>query len=207
MDRNGPRIAGITDILDGYRARKLNVTSAFGRIVDPFVDKVLVVGAFAMLAGPNFAGPIQPLAVSQGLLSHLLPPHRVDDPLAIVHTDDRVDSGRVLEDPFSVAIDQTPGDDDSLRPPRRLMRQRLADHAQRFFPRRPEEPAGVHHDHVGVFHRRADHELPPRQQAKHLLGVHEVLGTAQGNQGDFGLLAIGHGDHDTPPGGNRKDSP
>ncbi|MCY2931833.1 MAG: CDP-alcohol phosphatidyltransferase family protein [Planctomycetota bacterium] len=50
-------IAGITDILDGYLARKLNVTSAFGRIVDPFVDKVLVVGAFAMLAGPNFAGP------------------------------------------------------------------------------------------------------------------------------------------------------
>ncbi|MCY2926899.1 MAG: CDP-alcohol phosphatidyltransferase family protein [Planctomycetota bacterium] len=48
-------IAGITDILDGYLARKLNITSAFGRIVDPFVDKVLVVGAFAMLAGPNFA--------------------------------------------------------------------------------------------------------------------------------------------------------
>jgi phosphatidylglycerophosphate synthase len=47
-------IAGITDILDGYLARKLNITSAFGRIVDPFVDKVLVVGAFAMLAGPNF---------------------------------------------------------------------------------------------------------------------------------------------------------
>ncbi len=47
-------VAGITDILDGYLARKLNLTSAFGRIVDPFVDKVLVVGAFAMLAGANF---------------------------------------------------------------------------------------------------------------------------------------------------------
>ena len=43
-------VAGMTDVLDGYLARKMNVTSAFGRLVDPFVDKVLVVGAFAMLA-------------------------------------------------------------------------------------------------------------------------------------------------------------
>ena len=50
-------IAGITDVLDGYLARKLNLTSAFGRIVDPFVDKVLVVGAFVMLTGSNFAFP------------------------------------------------------------------------------------------------------------------------------------------------------
>jgi len=48
-------IAAITDVLDGYLARKMQATSAFGRIVDPFVDKVLVVGAFAMLAGANFA--------------------------------------------------------------------------------------------------------------------------------------------------------
>ncbi|RPI62140.1 MAG: hypothetical protein EHM48_04575 [Planctomycetaceae bacterium] len=50
-------IAGITDVLDGYLARKMNVVSAFGRIADPFVDKVLVVGAFAMLAGSNFSIP------------------------------------------------------------------------------------------------------------------------------------------------------
>ncbi len=46
--------AGITDVLDGYFARKMNLTSAFGRITDPFVDKVLVVGAFVMLAGANY---------------------------------------------------------------------------------------------------------------------------------------------------------
>ena len=50
-------IAGITDVLDGYFARKWNMCSAFGRIVDPFVDKVLAVGAFAMLAGRNFTAP------------------------------------------------------------------------------------------------------------------------------------------------------
>ena len=48
-------VAGITDVLDGWIARKYNLTSAFGRIVDPFVDKVLVVGAFVMLAGANFS--------------------------------------------------------------------------------------------------------------------------------------------------------
>lgn len=47
-------LAGITDVLDGYFARKWHLTSAFGRIADPFVDKVLVVGAFAMLTGANF---------------------------------------------------------------------------------------------------------------------------------------------------------
>jgi len=50
-------VAGLTDILDGYLARKWKVTSAFGRIADPFVDKVIVCGAFALLAGRNFAYP------------------------------------------------------------------------------------------------------------------------------------------------------
>jgi CDP-diacylglycerol--glycerol-3-phosphate 3-phosphatidyltransferase len=50
-------IAAITDVLDGYLARKMNVTSAFGRIADPFVDKLLVVGAFAMFTGSNFIMP------------------------------------------------------------------------------------------------------------------------------------------------------
>lgn len=51
-------VAGVTDVLDGWIARKYGWTSAFGRIVDPFVDKVLVVGAFAMLAGANYTmGP------------------------------------------------------------------------------------------------------------------------------------------------------
>ncbi len=38
--------AGLTDIADGIAARRLNVTSKFGRIVDPLADKILVCGAF-----------------------------------------------------------------------------------------------------------------------------------------------------------------
>jgi len=47
-------VAGITDVLDGWLARKMKVTSAFGRVADPLVDKILVVGAFAMLTGSNY---------------------------------------------------------------------------------------------------------------------------------------------------------
>jgi len=43
-------IAGITDIVDGPIARKLNVTSKFGRMTDPLVDKILVCGAFVCFA-------------------------------------------------------------------------------------------------------------------------------------------------------------
>lgn len=47
-------IAAVTDFLDGYLARKWNAVSVFGRVMDPFADKILVLGAFVMLAGPNF---------------------------------------------------------------------------------------------------------------------------------------------------------
>lgn len=43
-------IAGLTDMVDGAVARKLGVTSKFGRMVDPLADKVLVCGAFICFA-------------------------------------------------------------------------------------------------------------------------------------------------------------
>jgi CDP-diacylglycerol--glycerol-3-phosphate 3-phosphatidyltransferase len=43
-------VAGLTDIIDGPIARKLNVASKFGRMLDPLVDKVLVCGAFVCFA-------------------------------------------------------------------------------------------------------------------------------------------------------------
>lgn len=50
-------LAAVTDSLDGYLARRWHVESKFGRIMDPFCDKVLVIGAFVYLAGPRFVIP------------------------------------------------------------------------------------------------------------------------------------------------------
>ncbi len=50
-------IAAATDALDGYLARRWEVVSLFGRVMDPVCDKVLVVGAFVFLAGPQFVAP------------------------------------------------------------------------------------------------------------------------------------------------------
>jgi len=57
-------VAGLTDIADGPLARKLGVTSKFGRIMDPLADKVLVCGSFicfAIVGQPalfNFTGVV-----------------------------------------------------------------------------------------------------------------------------------------------------
>ena len=42
--------AGLTDMVDGPVARRLNVTSKFGRMIDPLADKILVCGTFICFA-------------------------------------------------------------------------------------------------------------------------------------------------------------
>lgn len=43
-------LAAITDVLDGWVARRYDMTSDFGRVADPFTDKVLTCGAFVFLS-------------------------------------------------------------------------------------------------------------------------------------------------------------
>ncbi len=50
-------LAAFTDFLDGHLARRWQVESIFGRIMDPFCDKVLIIGAFIFLTGPRFVVP------------------------------------------------------------------------------------------------------------------------------------------------------
>ena len=40
----------ISDFFDGWLARRGNLVSAFGRVADPFVDKIMVVGTMIFLA-------------------------------------------------------------------------------------------------------------------------------------------------------------
>jgi CDP-diacylglycerol--glycerol-3-phosphate 3-phosphatidyltransferase len=52
-------VASLTDVVDGYLARRWNATSKFGRMIDPLVDKVLVCGAFicfALIGAPQLFG-------------------------------------------------------------------------------------------------------------------------------------------------------
>lgn len=42
-------VAATTDWLDGYLARKLNLVTALGKLLDPLVDKILVCAAFVHL--------------------------------------------------------------------------------------------------------------------------------------------------------------
>jgi CDP-diacylglycerol--glycerol-3-phosphate 3-phosphatidyltransferase len=62
-------VAGLTDMVDGPIARKLGVTSKFGRMVDPLADKVLVCGTFicfAIIGQPKLFGLANPaLAIIQ----------------------------------------------------------------------------------------------------------------------------------------------
>ncbi len=48
-------VAAVTDVLDGYLARRWKTVSPFGRILDPVVDKVLVIGGLVFLASPPFS--------------------------------------------------------------------------------------------------------------------------------------------------------
>jgi CDP-diacylglycerol---glycerol-3-phosphate 3-phosphatidyltransferase len=42
-------VAAATDFLDGYLARKYGQVTVLGRIMDPFVDKIIICGAFIFL--------------------------------------------------------------------------------------------------------------------------------------------------------------
>ena len=48
----------VTDYLDGYLARRYDLTTALGRMLDPIADKVLVITALFMLASENTHGAV-----------------------------------------------------------------------------------------------------------------------------------------------------
>jgi cardiolipin synthase len=61
-------VAGLSDWLDGFAARKLNAGSDFGRMLDPIADKVLVAVALMMLVAE---GDIRQFNLTTGLHSLL----------------------------------------------------------------------------------------------------------------------------------------
>ena len=51
-------IAGWSDLLDGYLARKRGEVTAFGRFLDPIADKLLVTVALVLLVDAGFASTV-----------------------------------------------------------------------------------------------------------------------------------------------------
>ncbi len=51
-------LAYITDILDGEIARRRNLVTSFGKLMDPMADKLLTCSAFMMLSARAFVSPI-----------------------------------------------------------------------------------------------------------------------------------------------------
>ncbi len=58
-------LAGITDCLDGYLARRLNQTSNFGAFLDPVADKLIVATALVLLVE---ADPRQVIAIAAAII-------------------------------------------------------------------------------------------------------------------------------------------
>ncbi|MGI6329720.1 MAG: CDP-diacylglycerol--glycerol-3-phosphate 3-phosphatidyltransferase [Bacilli bacterium] len=56
-------IAALTDFLDGYIARKYEMVTDFGKLMDAVADKILVNGVLIVLAADNFISPIIPVIV------------------------------------------------------------------------------------------------------------------------------------------------
>ncbi len=83
--------AAATDWVDGYIARKYNIVTDFGRVTDPFVDKIVVCGAFVLFLG-------------QEDLARLMPPWMV---LVIIAREFLVNSLRGLIESKGVAFGAT----------------------------------------------------------------------------------------------------
>ena len=56
-------LASLTDFLDGYIARKYNLVTDFGKLVDAIADKILVNSVLIILAAQGFIHPIIPVIV------------------------------------------------------------------------------------------------------------------------------------------------
>lgn len=58
-------IAAVTDFLDGFVARKMNMESAFGRFLDPIADKVFIASLLLLLVG---VGRLEGLWILTGVI-------------------------------------------------------------------------------------------------------------------------------------------
>ena len=76
--RSSSRVAGITDQIDGFLARRWHVESAFGKIADPLADRLMIDAAVILLwvDGPAAVGRARLILARDVLLARRLQARR-----------------------------------------------------------------------------------------------------------------------------------
>ena len=108
-------LAAVTDALDGHLARKWQVISRFGRVMDPFADKLLILGTFIMLADPVFwsgmrvpigtpLGPINLAGIQPWMAVAILARELLVTSLRGVYESDGVDFSATLSGKFKMIL-------------------------------------------------------------------------------------------------------
>lgn len=70
-------VAAGSDVVDGYLARRYGTVTAFGRVADPFVDKILVCGSLVFLAAAPITSRLLPAWVVVCILAREFVVHGV----------------------------------------------------------------------------------------------------------------------------------
>jgi cardiolipin synthase (CMP-forming) len=52
-------VAGVSDFIDGYLARRFDMKSAFGAYLDPIADKLLLISSYLFLAIPSYPARVK----------------------------------------------------------------------------------------------------------------------------------------------------
>ena len=105
------------------------------------------------------------------------------DLFAAEDADHLVNLGKLLQQHVLLPFRQAAGDDHAAHAAVALALEHFLDDRTGFLPGRVDEPAGVHDHQVGVLPLRHQREPILRQEPEHPLGIDQVLGAAQADEG------------------------
>ncbi len=111
---------------------------------------------------------------------------RFQDFFHFAGADHRVDFRNLLPNIVAVALDHASGDDQFLGFAEFLVLGHLQNRIHRFFLRRLDETARIHHQHVRFAGPRRQFVTRARKNTHHHLAIDEVLGASQADETYFG---------------------
>jgi hypothetical protein len=112
------------------------------------------------------------------------PVEDLGDLLPAEHAHQVIDPGHLAQQVVLAALGQAARHDDGADPALLLEGQHLADDPQRLLPGRLDEAAGVDDHHVGAFGLACQGVAVLGQLTEHALGIDQVLGAAQADEGE-----------------------